>query len=202
MNPPDIGVIRIFGTIEGHVSLAVAEPGTKATAYETVLNELTAMQLVDQFRGVLVLVHTIGGDVDAGLAIAETIASLGKPTVAVILGSAHSIGLPIAVAADVTYAVPSATMVVHPIALNGPTLGVAQTFEQAQRTQDRLVRFVQAHTKMDPNTFLELTLETKQLVGTVGTMLTAEDALKHKLIDAVAGIADAVQYLKDCTKEA
>lgn len=171
-----IELLTIIGEIEGHDILG---SGTKSTKYEHILPQLARIEDDDQIGGVLILLNTMGGDVEAGLAIAEMIASLGKPTVSLVLGGSHSIGVPIAVSADYSFIVPSATMVVHPVRLNGLVIGVAQTFDYFHQIQDRITEFVIRHSQIKEKRFLELMMETEVLTKDVGSVLVGKGAVKE-----------------------
>lgn len=148
-----------------------------------------------EIEGLLILLNTVGGDVEAGLAIAEMIASLSKPTVSLVLGGGHSIGVPLAVSADYSFIVPSATMVIHPVRSNGMFIGVMQTYRNMEKIQDRITGFVAGHSHMPQKRMEELMLDTSQLVKDVGTMLEGEEAVKEGLIDATGGIKEALEML-------
>ena len=151
----------------------------------------------DTIDGLLILLNTVGGDVEAGLAIAEMIASLSKPTVSLVLGGGHSIGVPLAVSADYTFIVPSATMVIHPVRSNGMFIGVAQSYRNLEKTQDRITAFVAEHSFMTQERMEELMLDTTQLVKDVGTMLDGKEAVREGLINEVGGISQALKKLSD-----
>ncbi len=187
-----IELLTIIGEIEGHDILG---SGTKSTKYEHILPQLARIEDDDQIGGVLILLNTMGGDVEAGLAIAEMIASLGKPTVSLVLGGSHSIGVPIAVSADYSFIVPSATMVVHPVRLNGLVIGVAQTFDYFHQIQDRITEFVIRHSQIKEKRFLELMMETEVLTKDVGSVLVGKGAVKEGLINEVGGIHEALKKL-------
>lgn len=187
-----IYVLTIVGQIEGHQLLP---PTSKSTKYEHVMPLLATVEESDQIDGLLVLLNTVGGDVEAGLAIAEMIASLSKPTVSLVLGGGHSIGVPLAVSADYTFIVPSATMVVHPVRSNGMFIGVVQTYRNMEKTQDRITNFVSEHSHITKERLEELMLDTSQLVKDVGTMLEGEEAVREGLIDEVGGISQALRKL-------
>lgn len=187
-----IELLTIIGEIEGHDILG---SGTKSTKYEHILPQLARIEDDDQIGGVLILLNTMGGDVEAGLAIAEMIASLGKPTVSLVLGGSHSIGVPIAVSADYSFIVPSATMVVHPVRLNGLVIGVAQTFDYFHQIQDRITEFVIRHSQIKEKRFLELMMETEVLTKDVGSVLVGKGAVKEGLINEVGGINEALKKL-------
>ena len=187
-----IHVLTIVGQIEGH---QVLPPTSKSTKSEHVMPLLATVEESDQIDGLLVLLNTVGGDVEAGLAIAEMIASLSKPTVSLVLGGGHSIGVPLAVSADYTFIVPSATMVVHPVRSNGMFIGVVQTYRNMEKTQDRITNFVSEHSHITKERLEELMLDTSQLVKDVGTMLEGEEAVREGLIDEVGGISQALRKL-------
>lgn len=188
----NIHLISIIGEIEGHDNLS---GNSKTTKYEHILPQLAAIEDSSEIQGVLVLLNTMGGDVEAGLAIAEMLASLSKPTVSLVLGGSHSIGVPIAVSTDYSYIVPTGTMVIHPVRTNGMVIGVAQTFEYFKLIQDRITGFVCEHCKADRKRFEELMLETGILTKDVGTILVGEEAVKNGIIDEVGGIDKAIKRL-------
>ncbi len=187
-----IHLLTIIGEVEGHESAASQ---SKTTKYEHVLPKLAMIEDDEEIDGLLVLLNTVGGDVEAGLAIAEMIASLSKPTVSLVLGGGHSIGVPLAVSADYTFIVPSATMVVHPVRSNGMFIGVVQSYRNMEKTQDRITGFVSEHSHITKERLEELMLDTSQLVKDVGTMLEGEEAVKEGLIDEVGGISQALEKL-------
>ena len=187
-----IHLLTIIGEVEGHESLG---DRTKSTKYEEILPRLALIEDDDQIEGILILLHTVGGDVEAGLAIAEMIASLSKPTVSLVLGGGHSIGVPLAVSADYSFIVPSATMVLHPVRTNGMFIGVMQTYLNMEKTQDRITGFIAAHSDISQKRLEELMLDTSQLVKDVGTMLEGKEAVKEGLIDEVGGIKEALAKL-------
>ena len=187
-----IHLLTIIGEVEGHES---ASSQSKTTKYEHVLPKLAMIEDDEEIDGLLVLLNTVGGDVEAGLAIAEMIASLSKPTVSLVLGGGHSIGVPLAVSADYTFIVPSATMMVHPVRSNGMFIGVVQTYRNMEKTQDRITNFVSEHSHITKERLEELMLDTSQLVKDVGTMLEGEEAVREGLIDEVGGISQALRKL-------
>lgn len=189
-----IHLLTVIGEIEGHESLSNA---SKTTKYEHVLPKLAMIEDDDNVDGLLVLLNTVGGDVEAGLAIAEMIASLSKPTVSLVLGGGHSIGVPMAVSTDYSFIVPSATMVIHPVRTNGMFIGVMQSYKNIEKIQDRITGFVSAHSNITQERIEELMLDTSQLVKDVGTMLDGEEAVKEGLIDEVGGISQALEKLYD-----
>ena len=187
-----IHLLSIIGEVEGHEN---ASGGSKTTKYDHVLPALAQIEDDATVEGLLVLLNTSGGDVDAGLAIAEMIASLSIPTVSLVLGGGHSIGVPMAVSADNSFIVPSATMVVHPVRQNGMFIGVAQSYRNMEKIQDRIIAFVSGHSHITAERMEELMLDTSQLVKDVGTMLEGEEAVKEGLIDEVGGIREALDRL-------
>ncbi len=189
-----IHLITIIGEIEGHDNLG---SGSKTTKYEHILPQLAAIEDSKDIEGVLILLNTMGGDVEAGLAIAEMIASLSKPTVSLVLGGSHSIGVPIAVSTDYSYIVPTGTMVIHPVRLNGMVIGVQQTFDYFRQIQDRITGFVCAHCKIAKARLEELMMETGVLTKDVGTILVGNEAVEEGIICQVGGIRDAVAKLHD-----
>lgn len=187
-----VELLTVIGEIEGHES---APSNSKTTKYEHVLPKLALIEDDEEIEGLLILLNTVGGDVEAGLAIAEMIASLSIPTVSLVLGGGHSIGVPLAVSADYSFIVPSATMVVHPVRQNGMFIGVVQTYRNMEKIQDRITGFVSEHSHITVERMEELMLDTSQLVKDVGTMLEGEDAVKEGLIDEVGGIREALDKL-------
>ena len=189
-----IFLLNIIGEIEGHECLA---SNLKTTKYEHVLPQLAQIEDSCEVDGLLILIHTVGGDVEAGLAIAEMIASLSVPTVSLVLGGGHSIGVPMAVSADYSFVVPSATMVIHPVRTNGMFIGVAQSYRNIEKIQDRITTFISSHTHVSQERLEELMLDTTQLVKDVGTMLEGPEAVKEGLIDEVGGMKEALGKLYD-----
>lgn len=187
-----IKLLTIVGEIEGHEAVS---GNTKATKYEHLLPLLAEVEDSNEIDGLLILLNTLGGDVEAGLSIAEMIASLSKPSVSLVLGGSHSIGGPLAVSADYSFIVPSATMVIHPVRSSGMFIGVMQTYRNMEKIQDRITGFIAAHSKMKQERIEELMLNTSQLVKDVGTMLEGEDAVKEGLIDETGGIREALKKL-------
>ena len=185
-----IQLLSIIGEVEGHECLP---NNSKTTKYEHILPKLAMIEDSREIEGLLILLNTVGGDVEAGLAIAEMIASLSKPTVSLVLGGGHSIGVPLAVSADYSFIVPSATMVIHPVRSNGMFIGVMQTYRNMEKIQDRITGFVAGHSHMPQKRMEELMLDTSQLVKDVGTMLEGEEAVKEGLIDATGGIKEALE---------
>ncbi len=189
-----IHLLTIIGEIEGHDNLA---GNAKTTKYEHILPQLAAIEDSDEIQGVLVLLNTMGGDVEAGLAIAEMLASLSKPTVSLVLGGSHSIGVPIAVSTDRSFIVPTGTMVIHPVRMNGMVIGVPQTFDYFKQIQDRITGFVCSHCGISREGFEGLMMETGVLTKDVGTILVGEEAVNYGIIDEVGGIDRAVRCLHD-----
>lgn len=187
-----IDLLSIIGEVEGHEALGER---TKTTRYEHILPRLARVEDDDQIEGLLVLLNTVGGDVEAGLAIAEMIASLSKPTVSLVLGGGHSIGVPLAVSSDYSFIVPSATMVIHPVRTSGTFIGVMQTYRNMEKTQDRITGFIADHSRISQERIEELMLDTSLLVKDVGTMLDGREAVKEGLIDEVGGIREALAKL-------
>lgn len=193
-----IRCLNIIGTIEGHQILS---PQTKTTKYEHVLPQLVALEEDDEVDGLLVLLNTVGGDVEAGLAIAEMISGLEKPKVSLVLGGGHSIGVPLAVSADVSYIAPSATMTVHPMRTNGVVIGVSQTFEYMKRMQDRIIDFIVRNSAIDADGYKSLMLATDRIANDVGTVLFGEKAVECGLIDRCGTLSDALGALYDLISE-
>ncbi|CAB1128890.1 protein export-enhancing protease (spore outgrowth) [Candidatus Hydrogenisulfobacillus filiaventi] len=186
--------LLVIGQIEGHTILPAQN---KTTKYEHVIPQLVAIQQNPAIEGLLVVLNTVGGDVEAGLALAEMIASLSKPTVSLVLGGGHSIGAPVAVAADYSFIAPTATMTIHPIRMNGLVVGVPQTYEYLDKMQDRVVKFVVSHSHISEAHFRELMLRTGELARDVGTVLVGADAVQAGLMDAVGGIREAMAKLEE-----
>lgn len=192
-----IELLTIIGEVEGHEAVSGS---TKATKYEHILPKLAQIENDSEIQGVLIILNTLGGDVEAGLAIAEMIASLSKPTVSLVLGGCHSIGGPLAVAADYSFIVESGTMIIHPVRSNGLFIGVTQSLRNMERTQDRITGFLAKHSKMSQKRIEELMLDSSQLVKDVGTMLEGAEAVKEGLIDEVGGIKEAFKKLHELMK--
>lgn len=190
-------IITIIGEIEGHNILSNS---TKVTKYENLLPKLATLECDENNDGILFLLNTMGGDVEAGLAIGEMISSMSKPTVSLVLGGSHSIGVPIAVSTDYSFIVPSATMVIHPVRSSGIVLGTKQTFEYFQKIQERITDFVCRHCDVSVNRYESLITETKMLTKDMGTLLVGEEAVKCGLINEVGGIKDAISYLRNNPK--
>ena len=194
----NIHLLTIIGEIEGHDALG---NNTKATKYEHILPALAAIEDSAEIDGVLVLLNTMGGDVEAGLAIAEMIASISKPKVSLVLGGSHSIGVPIAVSTDYSFIVSTGTMVIHPVRMNGMIIGVSQSFDYFKQIQDRITGFVCSHSNVELEDFESLMMETRMLTKDVGTILVGKEAVEHGIIDEVGGIKDAIAKLHELMAE-
>lgn len=196
MSGPDqsIQILPIIGQIEGHV---VLPPQTKATKYEHIIPQLISMEQDDKVKGVLIVLNTVGGDVEAGLAIAEMICSLSKPTVSIVIGGGHSIGVPLATSADYSFITPSATMIVHPVRMNGFVIGVAQTFHYFKKMQERINNFIVRTSKIDKDELERMMLKSDELLNDMGTILIGNQAVECGLIDNVGGIKDALDKLDE-----
>ncbi len=184
--------LTIIGQIEGHYILSAQN---KTTKYEHIIPQLVAAEQNDNIDGLLILLNTVGGDVEAGLAIAELVAGMTKPVVSLVLGGGHSIGVPIAVAAKKSFIARSATMTIHPVRMNGLMLGVPQAFEYFQRMQQRITGFVTDHSSISPERYNELALNTDELVMDIGSILDGTDAVEEGLIDSIGSLSDAVSTL-------
>ena len=187
-----IHLITIIGEVEGHECLPA---NTKTTKYEHILPQLAAIEDSREIEGVLILLNTVGGDVEAGLAIAEMIASLSKPTVSLVLGGSHSIGVPIAVSADYSFIVETGTMVIHPVRMSGTVIGAPQTYDYFRQMQDRILGFISSHCGADRKRLEELMLDTGMLTKDLGTILVGKDAVEEGIINEVGGISDALKKI-------
>lgn len=187
-----IHCLTVIGQIEGHYILP---PQNKTTKYEHVIPQLAAIEESEEIKGLLILLNTVGGDVEAGLAIAELIAGMKKPTVSVVLGGGHSIGVPLAVSARESFIVPSATMTIHPVRMNGLVLGVPQSFSYFEKMQDRITRFVTDNSRISREEFVRLMMATGELAMDVGTSIDGEEAVSLGLIDHLGGLSDAIECL-------
>ncbi len=195
VNPKgNIHCLTVIGQIEGHV---VLPPQNKTTKYEHVIPQLVAIEENEEIEGLLLILNTVGGDVEAGLAIAEMIASMSKPSVSLVLGGGHSIGVPMAVSTSYSFIAPSATMTIHPIRLNGMIIGVPQAYEYFDKMQERVVQFVSKNSDITRERFRELMLKTGELANDVGTVLFGEEAVKSGLINELGGLAEALDKLYD-----
>lgn len=187
-----IHCITIIGQVEGHMSLP---PQNKTTKYEHLIPQIVGLCDDPKVKGILIILNTVGGDVEAGLALAELIASINKPTVSLVLGGAHSIGVPISVASDYSFITPSASMTIHPVRMNGTVIGVSQTFEFFDQMQERIVAFVERNSHIQGERFRQLMLAVGKLAMDVGTVLVGEEAVKEKIIDEVGGLKEAMDKL-------
>ncbi|WP_099158153.1 ClpP family protease [Virgibacillus ndiopensis] len=190
----NIHVLSIIGQVEGHVQLP---PQNKTTKYEHLLPQLIAIEQNPKIEGLVILLNTVGGDVEAGLALSEMIASISKPTVSIVLGGGHSIGVPIAVSTDYSFIVPTATMTIHPIRLTGLVIGVPQTFEYLDKMQDRVINFVTHHSNIKEEKFKELMFEKGNLTRDIGTNVVGTDAVEFGLIDEVGGVTEAMKKVNE-----
>jgi ATP-dependent protease ClpP protease subunit len=196
---PKIHLLTIIGEVEGHENLS---GNSKATKYNHILPKLAEIEDNDKIEGMLVLLNTSGGDVDAGLAIAEMIASLSIPTVSLILGGSHSIGVPLAVCTDYSFIVPTGTMMIHPVRMSGMVIGATQTYEYFEMIQDRILSFVSNHAKIAYDQLKHLMLNTEMLTRDLGTVLVGEETVKEGLIDEVGGIKEALKKLYELMETA
>ena len=188
-----IHCLTVVGQIEGHYILP---PQNKTTKYEHVIPQLVAIEQDPQIEGLMIILNTVGGDVEAGLAIAELIAGMKKPTVSLVLGGGHSIGVPLAVAAKRSFIAESASMTIHPVRMNGLVLGIPQTLEYFQRMQDRITNFVTQNSNITKERFTSLSRNTQELVMDVGTVLDGPDAVEEGLIDSLGSLSDAIDCLE------
>ena len=194
----EFSCVPIIGQIEGHYA---QEGGIKATKYDHIIPLLVALDENPEVHGILLLINTLGGDVEAGLAIAEVVASLNTPTVSVVLGGGHSIGVPLAVSARRSFIVPSATMTLHPVRTTGTVLGVPQAFHYLEKMQDRIIRFIVTHSSIDESNLRAMLTRTDMLVNDVGTVLEGEEAVRCGLIDRVGGIKESILALRELMEE-
>ena len=195
--PAAIQVLTIIGQIEGH---QVLSEENKTTKYEHVMPLLAAVEQSPDVRGLLVLINTVGGDIEAGLGIAELLAGMEKPTASLVLGGGHSIGVPLAVAARRSFIAPSAAMTIHPVRLNGVVIGASQTYEYFARTQERIVRFITKNSAISREKLLEFMLRTGEIANDVGSILGGEEAVACGLIDQVGSLAQALGWLREQTE--
>jgi ATP-dependent protease ClpP protease subunit len=198
MEGSSIHCLTIVGQIEGHMQLP---PNNKATKYEHLIPQLVAIEQNHKIEGLLVILNTVGGDVEAGLAISEMIASLSKPSVSLVLGGGHSIGVPIAVSAKYSFIVPTATMTIHPVRLTGLVIGVPQTFEYLDKMQERVISFVTSHSEISEERFKELMFSKGNLTRDIGTNVIGTDAVKDGLINEVGGLGQAIKKLNELIDE-
>lgn len=188
-----IHCLTIIGQIEGHYILPSQN---KTTKYEHVIPQLVAIEESKEIDGLLVILNTVGGDVEAGLAIAELLSTMNTPTVSLVLGGGHSIGVPLAVSCKRSFIAPTATMTIHPVRMNGTVLGVPQTLSYFEKMQDRIARFVEANSSICAEDFRKLMLKTGELIMDVGSVLDGEEAVSCGLIDELGGLSDALGYLQ------
>jgi len=194
----NVHVLTIIGQIEGHVQLP---PQNKTTKYEHLLPQLIAIEQNPKIEGLVILLNTVGGDVEAGLALSEMIASMSKPTVSIVLGGGHSIGVPIAVAADHSYIVPTATMTIHPVRLTGLVIGVPQTFEYLDKMQERVIDFVVKHSNIKEEKFKDLMFAKGNLTRDIGTNVIGNKAVDYGLIDGIGGVKEAMEKVNEMIDE-
>ena len=189
--------MSIIGQIEGHYLLP---EGQKATKYEHLIPELVEIEESDEVDGLLMILNTMGGDVEAGLAIAELVASMKKPSVSLVLGGGHSIGVPLATAADRSFIVPSATMTIHPVHINGLVLGAPQTFHYFEEMQKRIVKFICDHSKASPDVIHELMMRPDELATDIGSIIDGREAVEYGVIDSLGGLSDALSALREMAR--
>lgn len=197
VNGKYIHCMTIIGQIEGHYTLPAT---SKTTKYEHVIPRIVAIEENKDVSGLLLVLNTIGGDIEAGLAIAELISGMKKPTVSIVLGGGHSIGIPLAVSTKRSFIVPSASMTVHPVRMNGLVLGVPQTLSYLKKMEERVVGFITRNSRIKPERFRELMLNSDELISDFGTVLLGEDAVKEGLIDSIGSLSDALTCLSEMTK--
>lgn len=188
----NIHCLTIIGQVEGH---QILPPQNKTTKYEHVLPQLVAVEENPEIDGLLILLNTVGGDVEAGLAIAELISGMRKPTVSLVLGGGHSIGVPLAVSADYSFIAPTATMTVHPLRMSGTVIGVAQTFEYFEKMQERISEFIVSNSNIEMEQFKKLMLATDDMANDVGTILFSKHAVESGIIDSMGGLSDALEKM-------
>ncbi len=193
-----IRTVTVIGQIEGHYLLSDAQ---KTTKYEHILPLLADSELDGRVRGILILINTMGGDVEAGLAISEMIAGMSKPTASIVLGGGHSIGVPLAVAAKRSFIVPSATMTLHPVRMNGTFVGVPQTYRYLERMQERIIGFITAHSGIKSDVLRSLMLQTDELANDTGTIIDGKKAVEIGLIDRIGGLSEALEWLKRAIRD-
>ena len=192
-----IHTMSIIGQIEGHYLLP---DGQKATKYEHIIPELVEIEESNETDGLLMILNTMGGDVEAGLAIAEMVASMKKPSVSLVLGGGHSIGVPLATAADRSFIVPSATMTIHPVRINGLVLGAPQTFRYFEDMQKRIVGFICDHSQASPDVIRELMMRPDELATDIGSIIDGHQAVEYGIIDSVGGLSDALSALREMVR--
>ena len=187
-----IHCLTIIGQVEGH---QVLPDDTKSTKYEHLMPLLAAIEESKEIGGLLIMLNTVGGDVDAGLGIAELIAGMTKPTASLVLGGGHSIGVPLAVAADRSFIAPSAAMMIHPVRMSGVVIGVSQTYDYFEQMQERIVGFITSHSSIKREKLMELMLTTDELANDVGSVISGTKAVEYGLIDSLGSLSDALSYL-------
>ncbi len=197
-NHGKIHLMTIIGEIEGHDTLPAT---SKTTKYEHILPQLAKVENDEEIQGILFLINTVGGDVSAGLAVAEMISSMSKPTVSLVIGDSHSIGVPLAVSTDYSFIAPSATMIIHPVRMNGTIIGAPQTFDYFRLIQDRIVNFISGHSHIEKKTLENMMMNTGILTKDLGTILVGEEAVQQGLIDEVGGISTAFKKLEELMKQ-
>ena len=193
-----IHTLTIVGQVEGH---QILPPSTKSTKYEHVMPLLATIEESEEIDGLLILLNTMGGDIEAGLGIAELIASMTKPTVSLVLGGGHSIGVPLAVSAKTSFIAPSAAMTIHPVRMSGLVIGVAQTFNYFQRIQERIIQFVTHNSAVKREVFTKMMLQTEELASDVGSVIYGEEAVRIGLLDRIGGLSDALDCLHQMMDE-
>jgi len=194
----NIYTMTIIGQIEGHTILP---PQNKATKYEHIIPQIVAVEESYDIEGLLLILNTVGGDVEAGLAIAELISSMNKPSVSIVLGGGHSIGVPLAVSTDYSYIAPTATMTIHPIRMNGLVIGVPQTYDYFNKMQERIINFIVNHSNIKRTTLKKLMFTTSELANDVGTVLIGKEAVDYGLIHEIGGLKDALKKLRSLIDE-
>lgn len=190
----NIHCIPIIGQVEGHILLP---PQNKATKYEHIIPQIIAVEESPEIEGLLLILNTVGGDVEAGLAISELVASMKKPSVSLVLGGGHSIGVPLAVCARYSFIAPTATMTIHPIRMNGLIIGVPQTFEYFNKMQERIINFIVSHSHIDNEVLRRLMFTTSELANDVGSVIVGHDAVGHGLINEIGGLKEAMAKLRE-----
>lgn len=189
-----IHCLTIIGQIEGHYCLP---PHTKSTKYEHIIPRLVAVEENPDISGLLMILNTVGGDIEAGLAISELVAGMNTPTASLVLGGSHSIGIPLAVSTDKSFIVPTASMTVHPVRMNGVVMGVPQTLLYLKKMEERIIGFVTRNSSVSSNRFKEMMLNNQELVSDFGTILDGESAVSEGIIDSIGGLSDALKYLEE-----
>lgn len=192
-----IQCLTIIGQIEGHYALG---EGQKATKYEHIIPLLVSIEESPEIDGMIMILNTMGGDVEAGLAIAEMVASMTKPSVSLVLGGGHSIGVPLAVSTNKSFIVPSATMTIHPVRVSGTILGTPQTYYYFEEMQNRIINFITSHSEVSEEAFREMLMRTDQIATDTGTLIDGKEAVQCGLIDAVGGLSDALETLREMIK--